>query len=106
MEGYLVAPGYIDLSKLKFTAVDVGTFVVDDDEFEAFDDIFDGDNDDDSLNGVDGDDGLPRMRHERHLQDEYGDDEVDVTAGSSLDIAVFQLVSLGWDAKQRDHLFS
>lgn len=65
VEGYLVAPGYIDLSRLRFLSVNTGDFVVDDTAFDE------GGRDDDG---------------NRALNQDFG------MEGSALDIAVFHLV--------------
>lgn len=91
MEGFLVAPGYIDLSKLRFFTVGTGDFVVDDDEFtEGTDDVYDVANqDDDSLNKGGG-------RNRRQLDQKDFDME-----GSAIDIAVFNLVRTCVEIKER-----
>ena len=77
MEGFLLAPGIIDLSQLRFWAVD-----------GAFDDDF-GDADD--FSGVGGDDDVYNGGNRRSLAE---DDDTEFTIeGSALDIAVFNLVS-------------
>jgi len=69
VEGFLVAPGYIDLSKLRFVTVEEGEFVTDDIEFDK-----DNRDDDGESNGDDGPD-------RRALKEK-----------STLDVAVFNLV--------------
>ena len=104
MEGFLVAPGYIELSKLRFFTVGTADFVVDDDQVnKRNDDIYqkDTEGDDNSLNEEGGGRRRERMLdQEQQQQPDYG------MEGSAVDLAVFQLVSpnkrrtiLRWDWK-------
>jgi hypothetical protein len=86
VEGFLLAPGYIDLSQLRFfTIADDG---IDNDDFmepEGDDDIYIAEQDDDE----EGDGG-----NRRYLGDQGDDTKNDyMMEGSAVDIAVFHLVS-------------
>ena len=90
-----MAPGYIDLSKLRFFTVGTGDFTVDDDAFTR--------KNDDTVNSpTQDDDGVSKSgsgggnRHLDQSQASKGGDKSEfIMEGSALDIAVFQLVRSG-----------
>lgn len=94
VEGYLVAPGYIDLSKLRFFTVGTGDFTVDDDAFTI------GTDDKSKTANTQDDDGVSSGGSgggNRHLDQQQTKGTLDksefIVEGSALDIAVFQLPS-------------
>lgn len=82
MEGFLLAPGYIDLSDLRFWAVEEVELGLDDDHFPSHTDE-EGDDDEESSIEFDDDGGVRQLEDENDFMVE----------GSSVDIAVFRLVS-------------
>lgn len=83
MEGFLLAPGYIDLSDLRFWAVEEVELDLDTDSFPSHKDEEENDDEESSIE-FDDDGGV------RQLEDGTNDFMVE---GSSVDIAVFRLVS-------------
>ena len=87
-----MAPGYIDLSKLRFFTVGTGDFTVDDDAFTRK-------NDDTVNSATQDDDGVGSGGGNRRLDESQasrgGDKSEFMMEGSALDIAVFQLVRFG-----------
>lgn len=82
MEGFLLAPGYIDLSDLRFWAVEEVELGLDDDHFPSHDDEK-GDDEEESSIEFDDDGGVRQLEEPNDFMVE----------GSSVDIAVFRLVS-------------
>lgn len=93
VEGYLVAPGYIDLSKLRFFTVGTGDFTVDDDAFtKGTDDKTKTTTQDDDGVSSGGSGGGRRHLDQQKLTGTAEKSEF-IMEGSALDIAVFQLPS-------------
>ena len=80
VEGFLLTPGYIDLSALRFYAVS--------ESVESDDDVYHVDLDDDTAEAMDDDDDEDDGGNRRLDKDDYK------MEGSAVDIAVFRLVSM------------